>query len=326
MTVQLTVIGLGRIGVSVGLALAEKKDLLTRTGNDANASNEQIALKAGAFDNVQHDLAEAVKEADIVLITEPMGEFEDTLKLTIPHLKPGAVLLGTAPVQTAILKMAQDLLAEERYYVTFMPSLNPAHFREDAPPSADLFKKSVIVLATLPGTVPEALQLASDLCKLLGAQPFYADPDETDGLMAAGDTLPRLLSAALLLATVNAPGWREGQKLAGAAYLAQTELAAQPHEAEDLTPTALLNRDNVLRVIDDAVAALQILRKDIAEGDAELLKAHLASACDKRGDWWEHRQRLDWDVPKDSEPLPTSGQAFARMFGFRPRPAKKDKK
>jgi len=325
MTVNLTVIGLGRIGKSVGLALAAKKDLITCTGNDADAGNEQMAVKAGAFEVVQHDLAKAVKDADIVLITEPMGEFEDTVKLVVPHLKEGAVMLGAVPVHKATLEMVTAMLPEDRYYLSFMPTLNPAHLNSNEP-SADLFKKSLIVLSSLPHTLPEALQLASDLCRLLGAQPFYPDPDEADGLMAAGDTLPRLMSAALLLATVNAPGWREGQKLAGSAYLQASEIAAQPHEDEDLTPTALLNRENTLRVLDDAIAALQILRRDIDEQDGEMLQAHLRSAREKRDAWWEHRKAVDWELPKATEPIPTAGQAFGRLFGFRPRPTNKDKK
>ena len=76
-------------------------------------------------------------------------------------------------------------------------------------------KKGLIGIVSPPQTDSGAIKLAADLTRLVGADPLFADPVEVDGLMSATHLLPQLLAAALLNATIDQPGWREAQKLAG---------------------------------------------------------------------------------------------------------------
>ncbi len=91
--------------------------------------------------------------------------------------------------------------------MTMTPTLNPAYLDEtklgiDAA-HADLFKNSLMVITSPPGTDADALKLATDLAMLLGSIPFFADAYETDGLMAAVHLLPELVAAALVDATID---------------------------------------------------------------------------------------------------------------------------
>ena len=60
MTVQVTVLGLGQIGTSIGLALAKQKAQITRVGLDRETDTARKAEKMGAFDRISPNLRAAV--------------------------------------------------------------------------------------------------------------------------------------------------------------------------------------------------------------------------------------------------------------------------
>ncbi|MEA4908745.1 MAG: prephenate dehydrogenase [Chloroflexi bacterium] len=329
MSVQVTVIGTGSLGTSVGLALATQAHQLTRVAHDPSADAARKAHKMGAFDQVQLNLHQAVEQADIVVLALPVDEIRPTLEQIAPDLQPGALVVDLSPAKTAVTRWAQELLPEEVHFVAFVPSLNPAYLLElpsqpeDA--HADLFQNSLIFITTPPGTSPEGLELATNLALLLGARPFFADVYESDGLLAAVHLLPRLTAAALLNATANRPGWQEARKLAGPAYAQITAQAEQLDESEQFGQAALLNKDNVLRVLDNLSLALDDLRQAIARDDAEALAALLGQARQARQAWWDERHIARWDLPEKPAEMPAKGEVFTRLFGLGGRKKKENK-
>ena len=324
MTVQITIVGLGQIGCSVGLALAEHTDLVRRIGHDKDLTIAKHAEKLGALDKMIFNLPSAVSQADIVLLSLPMDQIRDTLTMIAPDLKEGAVVMDTGPVKEVVAGWARECLPEGRYYLGLTPVLNPAYLHEleygVVAAHPDLFKGGMLAIVSPPGTPSEAIKLGADLTRLLGADPFFVDPVEMDGLMAATHILPQITAAALLNATVDQPGWREGRKVAGRAYAEATSPIIHPSESESLSASALLNGENVLRAIDGVVAALQAIRSDIAEGRAEELSTRLARARRGRENWWSQRQSANWEGEEvQPEELPKVTEWLGRMMGFKRR-------
>ncbi len=62
--VTITILGLGQIGTSIGLALGDSKDQVIRIGNDKEPDAWHIAQKLGAVDKVLVNLPDAVENAD----------------------------------------------------------------------------------------------------------------------------------------------------------------------------------------------------------------------------------------------------------------------
>ena len=239
MTIQITIVGLGQIGTSVGLALTGQTELLRRIGYDKDLETARRAEKMGALDRVDNNLPSAVREADLVLLSVPMDQIRDTMAAIAQDLKEGSVVMDTGPVKETAAAWAGELLPNDRYYVGLTPVFNPAYLHDtdsglDAA-RADLFHGGLMAIVAPTRSNSEAIKLAADLTRLLGATPLFADPLEMDGLMAATHLLPQLLAAALLNATVDQPGWHEGRKVAGRAY------------AEGTAPIAFLNDPQSLR-------------------------------------------------------------------------------
>ena len=222
MTIQITIIGLGQIGASIGMALADRKESIERVGHDLDPGVAKQAQKRGVVDRSEFNLPRSVENADVVLLTVPVDQMRETLEIIAPDLKEGCVVLDTAPVKDAVIVSAGELIPAGRFYVGLVPVINPKYLLEttaglDAA-HADLFQGGLMAIITPRGATSEAVKLATDLAKLVGATPLFFDMVELDSLMAATHLLPLLLSAAMLNSTVDQPGWIEARKVAGRAF------------------------------------------------------------------------------------------------------------
>jgi len=326
MPVQITIIGLGQLGASVGMAVGRHQTLLHRVGHDKNFDTAREAQKKGAVDDVHRNLPASVREAKIVLLSLPLNEIRPTLEVIAPDLMEGTVVMDTAPVKGAVATWAQELLPEGRYYVGLVPAINPQYLHSHElgleAASEDLFEDSLIMLDALPGTPEEAVRLATDFIYLLGAKPFFADRVETDGLMTKTHILPQLAAAALLNAMVDQPGWDDARKLAGRPFAVLTSALAYQDEFEALGEAALLNGENVTRVLDMLIGSLQGMRNDISDGNRDQFLERLELALNGRQRWLAERLRADWleSEKPDMSQLPSM---WERMMGSRKRSEKK---
>ena len=125
-TVEITIIGLGQIGASIGLALAEQKATIHRVGVDYDQDNTRAANKMGALDQAVNNIPSAVRKADLVILALPVDQVQETLKLIANELHPGAVVMNTSPVRVAIEQWAKEIMLPGRYYISITPTLNPA--------------------------------------------------------------------------------------------------------------------------------------------------------------------------------------------------------
>ena len=112
MTIQITVLGLGQVAVSLGLALAEHKNKVLRVGNDRSSEAMRTVSKLGAFDQLTYNLPAAVEKADAVILAVPVDEIRKSLEEFAQDLKPGAVVINTAPLTLKVMKWAEELLPE----------------------------------------------------------------------------------------------------------------------------------------------------------------------------------------------------------------------
>jgi prephenate dehydrogenase len=233
------------------------------------------------------------------------------------------VVIDTAPVKSEVAKWAQDILPEGCYYVGLVPTVGPEFLQETGTgldsAKADLFARSIF-LVDAPSSAPgEAVELASNLVQLLGATAMLTDIIESDGLMASAHLLPQLVSAALLNATVDQPGWKDTRKLAGRAYIAATSALMTHDDAESLQMLALHNRENVARSLNSMIAALQGLRDDIEKGNDEGVKNRLQAAQEGRTNWLNERSSANWiEMQRDPSNYPSIGdKLFGGFFGRR---------
>jgi prephenate dehydrogenase len=324
MSIEITIIGLGQIGTSIGLALGAQEGAMIRTGHDRDRGQSGRAEKLGAVDKTSRNLGRSVRKADVVVLALPLDQIEQTLADIAKDLKANAVVMDTAPIKRQVIEWAAQTLPAERHYVGLLPVLSPAYLHETArgldAARADLFQGGLIGVITPPGTESGAIKLAVDFTTLIGSTPLFMDALESDSLMAATHVLPHLVAAALLDATVDQPGWLEARKLAGRGY-AQVTSPMDVLDAPAALGSALaLNHQNVARVLDNMIANLEQLRVAVLEQDQAALLKRLARARERRDRWWEERVLAEWasPPPSESQGLPRTGFIEQLIFGRRP--------
>jgi prephenate dehydrogenase len=314
MTINVAVLGLGREGGSLASALHARPDMRL-VGYDSNPDAAREAHKRGWLRQAHWNLRNAVDGADLVVLACPTAEQRDFLPVIAPELRAGAVVASLGPLLGPPLAWAAEALtAPDRYFVACHAALNPAYLHNAAPgleaAAADLFRQGLWALAPAPGCAPEGLKLVVDLAHVLEAFPYHVDPAEHDGLAAAADGLPAVLAWALLQAAAASPGWPETRKLADRALATAT--AALDHA----DPAALtLNRDNVLRYLDAALAELSALRGRLAARDDPGVHAALIDAAQRRTEWLADRRRGDWEaLPTTAAVLPGTADWLGRLL------------
>ncbi len=317
---KITLVGLGVIGKSIGQSLCLAGGQLEVVGHDRDPIVAREAQKIGAVQRVHWNLIEACREADIVILATPIHAIEDTLKAIAASLKAGCLVMDTASLKAPVLRWADEILPTEVNFVGGDPILKrPAQAESTsigaaskAPPQ--LLKDALFCLTPSAKASPEAIHLATDLVRLVEAVPLFIDAAEHDGLIAGVEQLPLALALILLQSVSAAASWREMRKLAGPLFEDATRVLSQDPSA--LRDSLLLNRDNLIRVADGAIAAWRELRAAISAGNVDDLEHMLKTASDIRQAWLQDRQAGLWDKPLAPE-IPTGGGFLGRMFGLR---------
>ena len=321
MIIQITILGLNRIGTSAGLALGRQPGQFERTGFDWQTSNAVRAGRMKAVDRVENNLPESVEKADVIFMNLPMHRVRETLQAIAQRVRSEAIILDTSPAKARVAAWVKELIPVRCHYVGISPGLNPRFALDQSESiegaSADLFENGAMAIAAQAGTPSGAISLAADLAGLLGARPFFCDLAEMDGLTASTCLLPQLVSTALLNATLGQPGWRDALKFAGANYAATSSGIAWREESASLREAALLNKTDLLRSLDATLAALQALHTDIENDQAEALEKKLDGARTGRQEWLKELNQpgRQGNASLNTE-MPKTGDFWKQQFGF----------
>jgi len=295
-TQTITIIGLDRVGASIGLALRHSSLDVTVIGHDADATKGQIAKETVlAIDQAEWNLVNAARKADILVITTPISDLEGILQVIGGELQPHTLVLDFSSLKRLGLAWAEQYL-HQGHYVGAMPILAAPYLTdgrsETSTATPDLFKNSAFCLMPSPNADPQAVETAVNFGLLLGALPYFVDPDEYDNLVQGSEILPGLVSLAMFNALQKATGWRDMQRFAGLPFALMT----RPLQDErDISLHALQNRQVTLRWLDAMMDELKAVRRLIYEENDEILAALTEQLSVEREKWLDARQENDWD-------------------------------
>jgi prephenate dehydrogenase len=309
---QITIVGLGLIGSSIGLGLRELGQNYTLIGHDKNRKAMDRAVKKGVVDKTHWNLIDACEKADMIILAIPINDIAPTLDAIKLDLKPGCLIMDTAPLKRPVQKAAETYLPDNVHFIGSDPVLtHTENFTvEDA--SARLFKDATWTLCPLETVNAEAVKVVANMVNALGATPYFLSPEEHDGLMAAAESLPLMLSGALMHAVGGSESWPEIRRMAGAQFEQVTQMP--DFDAEALTETVFDNRDNIIYWIETMVAELQGWSNALENEDQEVIQNWFEIAQQKRSRWLSVRKNGDWEETIKESNVEYAG-FWARMFG-----------
>jgi len=299
MATRIAVLGLGKMGISVGLALEDAKKSVIRVGFDEDKELKNLAKKKKAFDDYPANIKEAIKQADIVVLDIPVNKLRTVFTAITSDLKPNSIVVNMSPLVKTSNKWAEELLPANVYFISAIPAFSYESLedvnKEPGSAQANLFEKSMMFIAGDAKLRKEVIDVAVDFAVLLGATPYFTDLDEVEGLIANVILLPELAAAALADSTMLQPGWDDNQRLAGNIY----HLALKPlelvNETEDYGISIFQNKQNILPILEKFILAMQQIQQMIERDDHEGLTDLLRDILLTRQEWLNKRKQGKWN-------------------------------
>jgi prephenate dehydrogenase len=281
---KIAVFGVGLIGGSFALALKKAGAVGQLVGVGRSAEALQRAYALGIIDNSSAiSAADAVRDADLVLIAAPVAQTGAILRSIAPHLQPQTVVTDAGSTKVDVVQAARAALGQR--IGQFVPGHPIAGGEQNGPEAAlaDLYIGKKTVLTALPENTEEQLARVAQAWQLCGARIHRLTPQQHDGVFAAVSHLPHLLAYALvdqlarrsdadLLFQYAASGFRDFTRIAG----------SSPEMWRDI---ALANQAALLDGLDGYIGQLQQMRQSLADGDGAQLLAVFANARKARHDW-----------------------------------------
>jgi prephenate dehydrogenase len=324
---KIAIVGMGLIGTSLGMALRSADERtsplgkISVVGYDSNRKATAEARGRLAIDSEMGSLADAVRDAHIVILAVPVQQMPEIMRSLATLASPGALITDVASTKAQIMAWARELLPDTLHFVGGHPM---AGSERSGPGAADpgLLRDAIYCVCPAPTARQEALNTIEALVVTLGAKLYYIDPDEHDAYVGGVSHLPFLLSAALVEVTGRSPGWREMAPLAATGYRDMTRLASgSVRMHRDILTT---NREAMIHWINETARLLFEVRDQLEERRDEEILALFEHARDVREAWLEMRPQMR---PGESEFENISGVTVERpsLFGRRRSPGERRK-
>jgi prephenate dehydrogenase len=277
---NVTIIGVGLIGGSLAKALKAKGLVGTIAGAGRRRETLEQALRLGVIDRIGQGKAYGVEDADLVVLASPVGTFERIMKEIAPHLKKGCIITDVGSVKGKLISVVEGALPAGRHYVP----AHPIAGREKsgvAEASENLFRDRRCILTPTERTDGRALETVRDMWSLTGAMVSVMDADLHDRVFAAVSHLPHVAAFAMMCAVAELnTGSEDYLAYSGAGFRDFTRIAASsPEMWKDI---CLMNRDNLIPMIDRYLFSLNRFKHEIIAGDEKRLEKHLQLSSDER--------------------------------------------
>lgn len=279
---QVTIIGVGLIGGSLGMILRRKGIASTVIGVGRRIENLKTAVELGAIDRYVVDPKEGVKDADVVVLATPVDTYDRHLKEWASCLKSGAIVTDVGSVKGELVVQSERAMPQGVHFV----GAHPIAGKEKtgvAAGSEQLFQGARCILTPTKNTNQEALVQVRAMWQETGSVMLTMDPHLHDKILGAVSHLPHVAAFALINALIDIRREVPALDLAGhsgGGLRDTTRIAASsPEMWRDIF---LWNRENVVSFIEAYEQSLGQLKQLIKSGDAAGIEKELERAKQER--------------------------------------------
>jgi cyclohexadieny/prephenate dehydrogenase len=267
---RIALIGIGLIGSSIArdikeLGLAKEVVICTRSAETLKRAEE---LELGTAYTVS--AAESVENADLVIVSVPVGASESVAKQIAAHLKPGAIVTDVGSTKASVIAQMQPHMPDG---VHFIPG-HPLAGTEKSGPDAGfegLFRGRWCIFTPLPDTDPAALERLRNFWIALGSRVDEMDPVHHDKVLAIVSHLPHLIAYNIVGTADDLETVTESEviKYSASGFRDFTRLAASdPTMWRDV---CLHNRDAILEMLARFSEDLASLQRAVRWGEGDKL-------------------------------------------------------
>ena len=286
---KLALIGVGLIGGSLVQALREQKAVAEVVGVGRSVENLMLAKSLGVVDDYTHDVAEAVRDADMVVIATPVGAFAQILSEVLPALGPNAIVTDVGSVKREIIQSAIDVMGDK---VAQFVAAHPVAGSEKSGVGAanpQLFVDHNIILTPLPETNPAFKIRVEEMWRLTGARVVDMDAELHDQILGVTSHLPHVIVYTLINYLAQQNEQEMHYQFAAGGLYDLTRIASS--DAVMWSDIFLNNKDKIINIVRDYAAELNTLADQIEADDKTQLVQRFEQAKQVRATLADFRKR-----------------------------------
>ena len=266
---HIALIGLGLIASSIAHAARRTEKPPRITGTARSAETREIAREINLCE-VKETAAEAVADADLVILCVPPGAMGAVARDIAPHLAKGAVVTDVGSLKSAIIEAVAPHIPAHAH---FIPAHPLAGTEQSGPRAgfAELFDDRWCLLTPLADTPQAEVDRLAAFWRDLGSNVECMEPDHHDLVLAVTSHAPHLIAYTMVgvaddMSRVTSS---EVVKYSAAGFRDFTRIAASdPTMWRDVF---LHNREATLEILGRFTEELFALQRAIRTGDGDML-------------------------------------------------------
>jgi prephenate dehydrogenase len=273
MNTKVTIVGLGLIGGSLGMAI--KKNKLARViGLTREKGKAAQAVKINAVDYASTNVKGLLQDADIIFVCYPIHLIITEIQKIIQFVKRGAIITDVGSTKELIVKQAEKLMPKGVFFVGGHPMAGKEMVGLEHA-EKDLFEGKNYILTTTKKTNPKALRTLKDLLSGIGAKVHVISPELHDRVVAEISHMPVAVAASLIDSVMNSGKLRSKMvALASSGFRDSTRIASgDPSLGTDMFVT---NKSAVLSAIAEFKRSLSKLEALIKKGNYQKIMDKLS--------------------------------------------------
>jgi prephenate dehydrogenase len=282
---KISLVGVGLLGGSLGLALRRGRMADTVAGYVRRTASVRECKRAGAADLVTQNLSRAVEQADLIVLCTPVAQMRPLVEQMLPALKPGAVITDVGSVKSELVSKLEGCLARRGVHFVGSHPMAGSEKVGVAAARGDLFNNSICVVTPTPKSDKAAVRSVERLWKQVGARVLRLTPEEHDVLVSRSSHLTHVVAAALANVVLDPARPPHQRLLCANGFRDATRVASgSPEMWRDIV---LANRANLTRALDELQEQLSGFRRLLKRGDPETVMRFFEQAKQRRDLWAE---------------------------------------
>ena len=280
---KVTLIGVGLLGGSLGLALRKRGLVEEVCGYVRRESSIAECIQAGAVHRATVDLGEAVTGADLIVLCTPLFQMGELSAAMVPHLTAGALVTDVGSVKKSVITELEPIFAARgASFIGSHPMAGSEKMGVSAA-RADLFLNAACVVTPSENSPLEKVEEAEALWQGVGGRVIRLDPETHDLLVSRSSHLPHVIAAQLASFVLGSGNPPEQGKLCANGFRDTTRIAGgSPEMWRDIV---MMNREHVLAALRRFTVGLEEFRLLLEKNDSAAIEGYFRQAKTLRDEW-----------------------------------------
>jgi len=280
---KITIVGVGLLGGSLGLAIKKRGLADEVTGYVRRAASIAECRRANAVDTCTQNLQEAIADADLIVLCTPLAQMLPLLKKIGPTVKPGAIITDVGSVKATVVKDLESIVAKSGAHFIGSHPMAGAEKTGVAAARAELFSNAMCVITPTKHSHKPAIKAVEEFWKSVGARVLRLTPELHDELVSRSSHLPHVAAATLANLVLDPAHPKSQPLLCANGFRDSTRIASgSPEMWRDI---AMANRKNLDKALGAFIRDLKKFQALLKKGDDKAAEKFFQTGKKRRDNW-----------------------------------------